>query len=154
MPRLLVINGPNLNMLGNRNADNYGSKTLAEIDQHLRNKADGLGIELESFQTNHEGAIIDCIQAHFGRIHAIIINPGAFTHYSYAIRDALEDSQVPVVEVHLSDIHSREEWRRHSVIAPVTIRQITGRGWQGYIEAIDVLAAIVNKEAEDGQSLG
>ena len=142
-----MINGPNLNFLGRRNAAVYGSVTLAEIEQSLRERAGSLGVELDCFQSNHEGAIIDRIQESWGKAQGIIINPGALTHYSYALRDALEDAQVPVVEVHLSDIDAREEWRRHSVVAPIAIKQISGHGWQGYIEALEVLAAKVKEEA-------
>ena len=139
MARVLVINGPNLNMLGRRRPDIYGRKTLQELEEEISKKASELGVGVDFFQSNSEGAIIDYVQDNWGQAQGIIINPGALTHYGYSLRDALEDSQLPVVEVHLSDIHAREEWRRHSVIADLAKRQIVGQGWQGYIAALEWL---------------
>ncbi|UJF31269.1 type II 3-dehydroquinate dehydratase [Paenibacillus hexagrammi] len=132
MKKVLVINGPNLNMLGVREPGIYGSLSLASIIDGLNELAPSLDMELECFQSNHEGAIIDKIHEAFGMKHGILINPGAFTHYSYAIRDALAAVQLPCVEVHISNIHKREEFRHHSVIAPVVIGQICGLGAHGY----------------------
>lgn len=138
--RILVINGPNLNMLGRRDPSHYGSKTLKEIDEALVERGKELGAEVVTFQSNHEGAIIDFIQEQSPKSDGIIINAGALTHYSYALMDALADAQLPVIEVHISDIHSREEFRRKSVIEPVARKQISGHGWQGYLEALGFLA--------------
>ena len=148
MARFLVINGPNLNLLGTRNTDVYGSKTLPDIEAELSKRADELGLSIQPLQSNEEGAIIDFIQSNSAQAQGIIINPGALTHYSYALRDALEDTHLPVVEVHLSNIHAREQWRRQSVIAEMARGQIAGLGWRGYIAALEILAALVAEEAK------
>jgi len=132
LKKVLVINGPNLNMLGIREPGVYGTVSLPVIIQGLTELAEVLSVEIESFQSNHEGDIIDKIHEAFGTKDGILINPGAFTHYSYAIRDALSSVQLPTVEVHLSNIHKREEFRHHSVTAPVVIGQISGFGVQSY----------------------
>jgi 3-dehydroquinate dehydratase-2 len=143
--RILLIHGPNLNMLGKRDPDIYGDHTLAQIVSLVAKRAQELGATVSSFQSNHEGALIDFIQAESPKASAIIINPGALTHYGYSLRDALADSMLPVIEVHLSDIHARESWRRKSVIKDVAIEQISGKGWKGYIEALEML---VNRAKE------
>jgi 3-dehydroquinate dehydratase-2 len=132
LKKVLVINGPNLNMLGVREPGIYGTFSLAAIIQGLNELSETLSIELDTFQSNHEGDIIDKIHEAFGTKDGIVINPGAFTHYSYAIRDALTAVQLPTVEVHLSNIHKREEFRHHSVTAPVVIGQICGFGALSY----------------------
>lgn len=132
MKKVLLINGPNLNMLGIREPGVYGDLSLSSIEQRMYKLADELSVGLECFQSNHEGAIIDRIQAAFGAMDGIVINPGAFTHYSYAIRDALAAVSLPVVEIHISNIHKREEFRHHSVIAPIVIGQISGFGAYSY----------------------
>ena len=134
--RILVINGPNLNLLGKREPEIYGSVTLNEIIEWLKSRPEAKGHELEHFQSNHEGAIIDRLHDTIGQVDGIIINPGAFTHYSYAIRDAITAVNIPTVEVHLSDIHSREEFREVSVIAPVCVEQISGQGKESYFEGL------------------
>ncbi|MBP2016669.1 3-dehydroquinate dehydratase-2 [Symbiobacterium terraclitae] len=140
MGRILVIHGPNLNLLGTREPEVYGSTTLAEIDAMLHELGQELGIEVESFQSNHEGAIIDAIHGARGRCDGILINPGAFTHYALAIRDAISAVGLPVVEVHLSNIHSREPFRHRSVIAPVAVGTIAGFGSDSYLLGLRALA--------------
>jgi 3-dehydroquinate dehydratase-2 len=130
--KVLVISGPNLNMLGIREPGVYGSLSLQAIGENLLRLAAELSIELELFQSNHEGEIIDRIHAAYRTKDGILINPGAYTHYSYAIRDALASVNIPAVEVHLSNIHKREEFRHHSVTAPVVLGQISGFGPQSY----------------------
>ena len=137
--RILVIHGPNLNMLGKREKSIYGEKTLNQIDALLKKEARALDVEVVAFQSNHEGALIDFIQEQVGSAQGIIINPGALTHYGFSLLDALVDSKLPVIEVHLSNIYCREEWRAKSIIAPVVEGQISGLGWRGYITALQVL---------------
>lgn len=136
---ILLINGPNLNMLGVRRPEIYGRETLVDIENGLSLFAKEAGYELSCFQSNYEGAIIDKIQSALGIYDGIIINPGAYTHYSYAIHDALESVSLPCVEIHISDIHSREEFRRISVTAPACIEQISGHGTRGYFMAFTAL---------------
>lgn len=145
MDRILIINGPNLNNLGKRDADHYGSITLADIEERVAARAKQLDVEVAFYQSNHEGAIVDWIQAESGKAAGIIINAGALTQVGYSILDALLDSKLPVVEVHISNIHAREEFRRHSVIAPYAVGQIAGLGWRGYIYALDSLVAHVEE---------
>ena len=130
--KILVINGPNLNLLGKREPGIYGAKSLEEINRILEAQAAGNGAQLEFFQSNAEGAIVDAIQEAAGRVAGIIINPAAYTHTSIAIRDALAAVAIPTVEVHLSNVYSREEFRHKSLIAPVAIGQIAGFGPTGY----------------------
>jgi 3-dehydroquinate dehydratase II len=143
--KILVINGPNLNMLGKRDQSLYGSKTLDEINALVKERGKELGIEITTFQSNHEGALIDFIQAESSKADGIIINPGALTHYGLSLRDALADAALPTIEVHLSNIHAREKFRRKSVITPVVKGQISGQGWQGYIAALQILVDEVKK---------
>ncbi|MDY6912309.1 MAG: type II 3-dehydroquinate dehydratase [Chloroflexota bacterium] len=138
--RVLIINGPNLNVLGRRNQTMYGVKTLDEINSLLKERGQELGIGLVFFQSNYEGALIDFIQTESPQANGIIINPGALTHYGLSLRDALADANLPLIEVHLSNIHAREEFRHNSVIAPIAEGQISGQGWQGYIMALEKLA--------------
>lgn len=139
--KILVVNGPNLNMLGKREPSYYGVKTLADIEESLSEKARDLDVDVEFFQSNHEGAIVDYLQQSAQDASGIIINAGALTHYGISMRDALTDSRLPIVEIHLSNIHAREDFRHHSVIADIAIGQIAGLGWQGYVFALEYLAA-------------
>ncbi len=148
MTRILVINGPNLNILGRRNPGIYGVKTLEEVNREVGQKAQSLGVEVAFYQSNVEGEIINCIQENWGRIEGIVINPGALTHYGYSLKDALIDAAVPVVEVHLGNIHAREEWRRRSVIADIARGQIAGFGWRSYTAAIEIIAGLINEEKD------
>ena len=132
MWHIQVIHGPNLNLLGQREPDVYGRVTLARIDGELEELAKDRGAVLRAFQSNHEGAIVDAIQEALGWADGLLMNPGAYTHYSYAIRDALSGVGLPTVEVHLSNIHAREPFRHTSVIAPVCVGQISGFGWRSY----------------------
>ncbi|PEA56304.1 type II 3-dehydroquinate dehydratase [Bacillus pseudomycoides] len=140
MEKLLLVNGPNLNRLGAREVNVYGTGTLASLETDMKQQAENLGVELECFQSNHEGAIIDIIHETEGTYKGIILNPGAFTHYSYAIRDAIASVSIPVIEVHISNIHQRESFRHVSVTAPVTAGQIVGFGLYGYHLALLALA--------------
>ncbi len=137
--RILIINGPNLNMLGKRDKEIYTEKTLAEIDSLLKKQGEALNVEVVTFQSNSEGALIGFIQEQSSSADGIIINPGALTHYSFSLRDALADAMLPIIEVHLSNIYSREEWRAKSVIAPIVKGQISGLGWRGYVAALQTL---------------
>jgi 3-dehydroquinate dehydratase-2 len=137
--KILVINGPNLNMLGIREPEIYGRGTLKELESMIAAYAAGLGIEADFYQSNHEGAIVDKIQAAYGVYDGLIINPGAYTHTSIAIPDAIKAVGIRAVEVHISDINSREEYRRLSYTSCACIKTIAGKGFEGYIEGIDVL---------------
>ncbi len=132
MYRIQIIHGPNLNMLGRREPGIYGTQTLASINEMLLSEAEVLGVTVEAFQSNSEGALVDCIQATFGQKDGIVINPGAYTHTSVALRDAIAAVGLPTVEVHLSNIHKREEFRHHSYLAPVAVGQICGFGAESY----------------------
>lgn len=142
--KVLVIHGPNLNLLGYREPGVYGRTTLEEIDQALREKASAHQIELETYQSNHEGELVEKIQDARGKTDAIIINPAAFTHYSIALRDAVAAVDVPVIEVHLSNIYSREDWRASSVISPVAAGVISGFGAQSYLLGLEA-AMVISK---------
>ena len=144
--KILVINGPNLNMLGRRDAEHYGAETLPAIGRELNQKAKSLGCQLTFFQSNHEGAIIDFIQGNSDRVDGILINPAALTHYGYSLHDALLDAGLPVVEVHLSDIEAREEWRKISVISDIAIKQISGLKKQSYILGLEALVKHIKRE--------
>ena len=137
--RILLVNGPNLNRLGKRAPDVYGTMTLAEIEAAVVARAEELGAEVTPVQANGEGELIDFLQREVDRSDAVIINPGALTHYGLSLRDALSDLGLPVVEVHLSNIHAREEFRHTSVIAPIARGQISGLGWRGYVLALEYL---------------
>ncbi|MFC1747038.1 type II 3-dehydroquinate dehydratase [Candidatus Neomarinimicrobiota bacterium] len=134
--KFLILHGPNLNLLGSREPDVYGYETLDELNNWLRENPQLAGNELIFYQSNHEGDIIDCLHKYRGQVDGAAINPGAYTHYSFSIRDAISSIDYPVVEVHLSDIHNREEFRKFSVIADACVKQISGKGKQGYLEAL------------------
>ncbi|MBI2854935.1 MAG: type II 3-dehydroquinate dehydratase [Chloroflexi bacterium] len=140
MRKILVLHGPNLNALGKRNKSVYGSKTLSEVNGLVQQRARELGMETVIHQSNSEGDLVDLIQKEAGGASAIVINPGALTHYGLSLRDALEDAGLPVIEVHLSNIYAREPWRAHSVVAPIARGQISGLGWRGYIAAVEYLS--------------
>lgn len=145
--KILIINGPNLNMLGKRDKTTYGEKTLAEIDSLLKKQGEKLNVEIVSFQSNSEGTLVDFIQQQADSADGIVINPAALTHYGLSLHDALVDSGLPIIEVHLSNIYAREEWRAESVIAPIAKGQISGLGWQGYIIALETLVAELKGES-------
>lgn len=146
--KVLVINGPNLNMLGNREASLYGTETLGDIERRIGERAEALGIDVEFFQSNHEGGIVDYIQESAEGASGIVINAGALTHYGLSMRDALADAALPTVEVHLSNIHSREGFRHRSVVAPIVEGQIAGLGWRGYLYALEYLAALIQEGSD------
>ncbi len=145
MTKILVIHGPNLNLLGEREPEIYGSLTLDKINALIRDFAQEHQAEVKILQSNHEGEIIDFIHEHRKWADGIVINPGALTHYSYSLRDGISAVKLPAVEVHLSDIHQREEFRRHSVIAPVCLKQIAGLGPKGYLKAMELIIASAAK---------
>ncbi|MGE4282246.1 MAG: type II 3-dehydroquinate dehydratase [Clostridia bacterium] len=144
--RVLVIHGPNLNLLGVREAGVYGTESFDNINDRISKEAEVLGVKVEIFQSNHEGDIIDKIHQALSCFNGIVINPGAYTHYSIAIRDAVKSVTVPTVEVHLSNVHAREEFRSRSMIAPVCVGQISGFGGDSYLLG---LRAIVNRIRSD-----
>lgn len=144
--KILVINGPNLNMLGKRDPEIYGSLTLADIEEKIREHGKNYGFDFEFFQSNHEGALIDKIHEAGEWAQYALINPGAFTHYSIALRDAIDSVPTNYYEVHLSHVHAREEFRRKSVLAEVCKGQISGFGWSGYLMALDHLQRTLNDE--------
>ena len=141
MTNILVLHGPNLNLLGVREPGVYGSITLAEVNRQLQEAADGRGATLRIVQSNHEGALIDAIHAALGWADGILINPGALTHYSYSLRDAVAAVGIPTVEVHLSNVYARESFRHTSVIAPVCRGQISGFGIRSYLMGLEALLA-------------
>lgn len=137
--KILVINGPNLNMLGIREPDIYGKKTYDDLLLYIKEEADRLGVAVEFYQSNHEGDIVDKIQSAYGNTDGIVINPAAYTHTSIAMPDALKAVGIPTVEVHISDISSREAFRRISYVSPVALKTIAGKGFEGYILAMNEL---------------
>ena len=139
MGKILVLNGPNLNLLGTREPEVYGTLTLADIHERLRQRANEAGLDIEFMQSNHEGVLVDAIQRARRTVDYIILNAAALTHYSIALRDAIAAVDVPVIEVHLSNIHKREEFRHKSVIAPVVVGQIAGFGAESYLAALEII---------------
>lgn len=148
MWRIQVIHGPNLNLLGRREPEVYGRFTLAEIDERLRGLAQERGIEIQSIQSNHEGILVEAIQQAADWADGLLINPGAYSHYSYAIRDAIRGVGLPAVEVHLSNIYAREPFRHQSVIAPVCVGQISGFGWHSYRLGLEGLVTWLEEQTE------
>ncbi len=150
---MLVVHGPNLNLLGERRPDVYGSQTLEELNAQIQRHAEARGVAVEFFQSNHEGAILDRLHEARGRVDGLVINPGALAHYSYALRDAIEAIGLPAVEVHLSNVQEREPFRRVSVLAPVCLAQIHGKGVQSYLDGIDrLLSHLRGVQALDSDS--
>ncbi|BDI30176.1 3-dehydroquinate dehydratase [Capsulimonas corticalis] len=143
--KIAVIHGPNLNMLGIRDPDIYGKDNFDSVNQKIEAHAKSLGLEITIQQSNSEGAIIDFVQEAMSWADAIVINPGAYTHYSYAIRDAIGDSRLPTIEVHLTNVHAREEFRRNSVISPVSTGQIVGFGTNSYLLALTAAKRLVEE---------
>jgi len=154
---ILVVNGPNLNLLGERDPKVYGAHTLDDINDYIKTSLRGIelrareigidvSISVAFYQSNHEGALIDCIQEARKSYDGIVFNPGAYTHYSYALHDAVEAIPIPVVEVHLSDISNREDFRRTSVIAPACMGQVKGLGRRGYVDAIEKLVVTITEK--------
>lgn len=137
--KILVLNGPNINFLGIREKGIYGTADYATLVAMIEEKAAQLGVEVEVFQSNYEGGLIDKIQETYRKVDGIIINPGAFTHYSYAVRDALASVETPKIEVHISNVHKREEFRHTSVTAPVCTGQVVGLGLKGYLYALEAI---------------
>ena len=148
--KILVLHGPNLNLLGSREVKIYGHLSLAELNSLILQEAEKLGLELDCYQLNSEGALLDYIHSAPGKYEGIIINPGAFTHYSIALRDALAGVDLPAIEVHLSNIYAREAFRRRSVVAPVVWGQISGFGVQSYLLALRALQEIICRTKEKG----
>lgn len=143
--KILVINGPNLNFLGIREKNIYGKNTYEDLCKYVKEEGKKLGIEIETLQSNIEGEIINFLQAAYNKVDGIVINPGAYTHYSIAIYDAIKSISIPTVEVHISNIHTREEYRRKSVTAPACVGQICGFGFYGYIMGIMALKNMLSK---------
>ena len=143
MTKILIINGPNLNMLGTREPEIYGAHTLSDVEDLCHKTAEQLNLEAVCFQSNHEGAIIDKIQESLNNIDGVVINAGAYTHTSIAIHDALKLLTVPIIEVHISDIQNREEFRKHSYISYVAADEIIGKGIDGYAQAIEKIRELI-----------
>ena len=145
MTSILLLHGPNLNLLGTREPAIYGTLTLADINQRVQGRARELGAEVRTLQSNDEGALIDALHEARTWANGIVINPGALAHYSYAIRDALTSVQLPAIEVHLSNIHAREDFRHRLVIAPVVTGVVCGLGWRGYLHAIEIMIDLLHE---------
>lgn len=147
MTRILVLQGPNINMLGRRKAAHYGTVTMEGLHERVSERAASLGCEVRFFQSNHQGALVDRVQAVRDEVDGIILNPAGLTGVGYSLRDAIEDSELPVVEVHLSNIHAREQFRRHSCFSEIAVGLVAGFRWRGYVAALEMLVATI----EDGK---
>jgi 3-dehydroquinate dehydratase II len=141
--KILVLQGPNINMLGRRKTEHYGTMTMDEIHNRMAEKAKVLDCELDFFQSNHEGALVDKVQETRDMIAGIILNPAGLTTTSVSLRDAIEDSHLPLVEIHLSNIHAREEWRRHSMFSEIAVAIVAGFRWRGYVAALEMLVGVL-----------
>jgi len=144
--KILVLQGPNINMLGRRKAQHYGAVTMDEIHDRLAQKAEELGCEIECFQSNYEGALVEKVQEMRDGVDAILMNPAGLTTSSVSLRDAIEDSELPLVEIHLSNIHSREEWRRHSMFSEIAVGIIAGFRWRGYTAALEMIVGMLKEQ--------
>jgi len=147
--KILVLHGPNLNLFGRREPHIYGTMTLGEIDERIRTLAGELGVEVETFQSNHEGALLDKLHERMDEVQGCVINPAALTQHGVGLHDAIKAMPFPVVEVHMSNIHAREEWRRHSIVSPAAKAVVAGFGWRSYTAAFRALVEQL-KEAEAG----
>jgi 3-dehydroquinate dehydratase-2 len=148
--RVAILNGPNLGRLGTREPEVYGRETLSAIMARARDHGVRRGVQVEWYQSNHEGALIDYLEERAGELDGVVLNPGALTHYGISLRDAVAALSCPVIEVHLSNVHRREEFRRTSVLSPVTVGQIVGFGGEGYVLAIDALVALAEEASGEG----